>query len=102
MVTRPVAVVELTDAYDDFARSARRGLAMIEGRRAVLVQDEFEIKTPCEVAWGMTTDAEIDVKETDGCGAQAQGQGIDRPAAESSERRLHGRVGRAGAAAAQE
>ena len=36
---------------------------MIEGRRAVLVQDEFEIKTPCEVAWGMTTDAEIDIKE---------------------------------------
>ena len=36
---------------------------MIEGRRAVLVQDEFEMKKPCEVAWGMTTDAEIDVKQ---------------------------------------
>ncbi len=56
-------VVELTDAYDDFARSARRGLTMIGGRRAVLVQDEFDIKTPCELAWGMTTDAEIDIKE---------------------------------------
>ncbi|HSW01865.1 MAG TPA: heparinase II/III family protein [Sedimentisphaerales bacterium] len=59
---QPVAVVELTDAYDDFAGSARRGLAMIEGRRAVLVQDELDIKTPCELAWGMTTDAEIEVQ----------------------------------------
>ncbi|MEN6426880.1 MAG: heparinase II/III family protein, partial [Phycisphaerales bacterium] len=62
--SRPVVVVELTDAYDDLATSARRGLTMIEDRRAVLVQDEFEIKTPCELAWGMTTDAEIEIKET--------------------------------------
>ncbi|MCX5644681.1 MAG: heparinase II/III family protein [Phycisphaerae bacterium] len=60
---RPVAVVNLTEAYKDFARSAVRGIAMIEGRRAVLVQDEFEMAKPCEVAWGMTTDAEIDVKQ---------------------------------------
>jgi hypothetical protein len=60
---RPVAVVNVTEAYKDFARSAARGIAMIEGRRAVLVQDEFEMKKPCEVAWGMTTDAEIDVKQ---------------------------------------
>jgi hypothetical protein len=60
---RPFAVVELTEAYADLARSARRGLAMIEGRRAVLVQDEFDIQTPCELTWGMTTDAEIEVKE---------------------------------------
>ena len=36
---------------------------MIEGRRAVLVQDEFEMIKPCDVVWGMTTDAEIDVKQ---------------------------------------
>lgn len=60
---RPVAVVNLTEAYKDFARSAVRGLALIEGRRAVLVQDEFEVTKPCEVAWGMTTDAEIEVKQ---------------------------------------
>jgi hypothetical protein len=35
---------------------------MTEGRRAVLVQDEFEMKKPCELAWGMTTDAQIEVK----------------------------------------
>jgi len=62
--SQPVVVVDLSDAYDDFASSARRGLTMIEGRRAVLVQDEFEVKAPCDLAWGMTTDAEIEVKET--------------------------------------
>ncbi len=35
---------------------------MVENRRAVLVQDEFEIKKRCEVAWGMTTDAEIIIR----------------------------------------
>jgi len=60
---RPVAIVNLTEAYKDSARSAIRGVAMIEGRRAVLVQDEFEMKKPCDVAWGMTTDAEIDIKQ---------------------------------------
>jgi len=59
---QPRAVVELTDAYDDFAGSARRGLALIEGRRAVLVQDELDLKSPCELAWGMTTDAEIEIE----------------------------------------
>ena len=60
---RPVVVVNLTEAYKAFARSAVRGIAMIEGRRAVLVQDEFEMAKPCDVVWGMTTDAEIDVKQ---------------------------------------
>jgi hypothetical protein len=60
---QPEAIVELTEAYKDFASSARRGVAMVESRRAVLVQDELSVKTPCEVAWGMTTDAQIDVEE---------------------------------------
>jgi hypothetical protein len=60
---RPVAVVNLTEAYKGFARSAVRGIALIEGRRAVLVQDELEMKKPGDVAWGMTTDAQIDIKQ---------------------------------------
>jgi hypothetical protein len=60
---RPAAIVSLTEAYEDFVRSAARGVALIEGRRAVLLQDEFQMKRPCEMAWGMTTDAEIDVKQ---------------------------------------
>lgn len=60
---RPTAVVELTDAYQEFARSVSRGMAMIEGRRAVLVQDEFDIQTPCELTWGITTDAEVEIEK---------------------------------------
>jgi len=60
---RPVALVDLTEAYRDFARSAIRGVTMVESRRAVLVQDEFGMNKPCDLAWGMTTDAEIDVKQ---------------------------------------
>ena len=52
-------LVDFTQAYKDFAKKATRGVAMLENRRAVLVQDEFEIEKPCEVAWGMTTDADI-------------------------------------------
>jgi len=58
----PTAIVELTEAYRDFASSAFRGVVMVEDRRGVLIQDDLKIKTPCEVAWGMTTDAQIDVE----------------------------------------
>ncbi len=60
---RPVAVVNLTEAYKGFAGSAARGITMIEDRRAVVVQDEFKMKKPCDVAWGLTTDAEINVQQ---------------------------------------
>ena len=36
---------------------------MLEGRKAVLVQDEFEIEKPCELTWAMTTDADISVEK---------------------------------------
>lgn len=52
-------VVDLTSAYKEFASQVTRGVAMVKNRRAVLLQDEFEIHTPCEVLWAMTTDAEI-------------------------------------------
>ncbi len=58
----PVAVVDLTGAYKKFATSALRGVALVEGKRAVLVQDEFDIARPCDIAWGITTDAEITVE----------------------------------------
>jgi hypothetical protein len=60
---QPTGIVELTEAYKDFVSSAVRGVAMIEGRCAVLVQDDLSVKTPCEVAWGVTTDAQIDIEE---------------------------------------
>ncbi len=55
----PCVTIDLTQAYAKYASKATRGIAMISNRKAVLVQDEFEITKPCEVAWGMTTDAQI-------------------------------------------
>ena len=52
-------LVDLSEAYSKFAKKVTRGVAMVENRRAVLVHDEFEIEKPCEVVWGMTTDADI-------------------------------------------
>jgi len=54
----PLAIVDLTTAYGDSAKSVLRGVKMT-ARRAVLIQDEFELKEPCDLAWGLTTDAEI-------------------------------------------
>jgi hypothetical protein len=56
-------LVDLTSAYQKSANKVTRGVAMIADRRAVLVQDEFEIEKPCEVLWAMTTDAKIDIKK---------------------------------------
>jgi len=55
----PFAVIDLTEPYKKYASKTTRGIAMVGGRKAVLVQDEFEIQKPCEVVWGMTTDAKI-------------------------------------------
>jgi len=54
-------VVDLTSAYEKSAKKVTRGVRLLRGRDAVLVQDEFDIEKPCEVVWAMTTDAEIDL-----------------------------------------
>jgi len=59
---RPRAIVDLTEAYSAFAKSVRRGVALMD-RKAVLVQDEFELKEPCDIAWGLTTDARITLRK---------------------------------------
>ncbi len=60
---RPAAVVDLTEAYEPFARLARRGITLVDNRRALLVQDEFEMKQSCDLLWALTTDAEIAIKD---------------------------------------
>ena len=59
-------LIDLTGAYKDFATKATRGVAMVANRRAVLVQDEFEIDSDYEVAWGITTHAKIHLPEKTG------------------------------------
>ena len=61
--TFPFAEVDLTEAYDAYARRVLRGVALVGNRRAVLVQDEFKLVKPCEVLWGMTTDAAITLEK---------------------------------------
>jgi hypothetical protein len=61
---RPFAVVDLTAAYAPAVTSARRGLALVDGRD-VLVQDEIEADG-ADVVWQMLTRAEVD---TDARGA---------------------------------
>ena len=56
-------LIDLTSAYEKFANKVTRGVTMLEGRKAVLVQDEFEIEKPCELVWAMTTDARIAIEK---------------------------------------
>lgn len=55
------AVVDLTVPYRVDARAVRRGLRLVNGRRAVLVQDEIAPRHLCDVVWGMNTGASIDL-----------------------------------------
>lgn len=61
---QPFVVIDFTSAYGKVASRAARGLKLVWGRKAVLVQDEFEMKADkgAEIAWAMTTDAKIDIK----------------------------------------
>jgi hypothetical protein len=55
------AVVDLTTAYAPGSARTMRGVALVGNRRALLVQDEFSLTRTCDIAWGMTTDADIAV-----------------------------------------
>jgi hypothetical protein len=55
----PCAIVDLSSAYGQAVKTARRGVTLAGNRRAVLVQDDLELVGKHDVAWGMTTDATI-------------------------------------------
>ncbi|MFC1557906.1 heparinase II/III family protein [candidate division KSB1 bacterium] len=57
------AILDLTPAYKEFAQKVVRGVAVIQDKRGVIVQDEFELNTARDIAWGMTTDAEISIEK---------------------------------------
>ncbi len=60
--TTSFAQIDLTEAYAAHATSAHRGIALVQNRRAVLIQDEFTIEHACEINWGMTTDSKITIE----------------------------------------
>ncbi|NJK95859.1 MAG: hypothetical protein HC905_13960 [Bacteroidales bacterium] len=58
-VAEPFTIIDFTEAYKEFATSALRGLKVVNERKAVLIQDEFEIAKASSISWGITTDATI-------------------------------------------
>jgi hypothetical protein len=62
-IEQPAAIVDLTSAYSKFSKNTVRGISLVGNRRAVLVQDEFDIEKPCELIWAMTTDANISIEK---------------------------------------
>lgn len=59
------AIADMTEAYKDSVVSAQRGVALLDGRRQFLVQDEIQAKLPSELYWFMHTKAQINI-EPDG------------------------------------
>ena len=60
-VTEPFAIVDFTLAYKEFASSSKRGFKILDNRKVILVQDEFILSKSCDISWGMTTDAAIEI-----------------------------------------
>lgn len=60
-VAEPYAVIDFTEAYKDYVSSALRGLKVVGGRKALLIQDEFVLTKATSIAWGMTTDAAVQI-----------------------------------------
>ncbi|HTL56764.1 MAG TPA: heparinase II/III family protein [Candidatus Limnocylindrales bacterium] len=58
----PFAIADLSAAYARDATKVQRGIAM-PGRKRVLIQDEFDTRSPAEVWWFVHTTAEV---KTDG------------------------------------
>ena len=59
----PHALIDVTEAYAPKASRAIRGVALVDGKRAALAQDEFTLVESADIAWGMTTDAEITIRD---------------------------------------
>ena len=68
------AEIDFSEAYAANASTAHRGVALVADRRAVLVQDEININQPCELLWGMTTDATIALEEANTARLSLQGK----------------------------
>lgn len=63
-----VAIADLTPGYLRSATQVHRGVALLDHRRQVLIQDEVAAQEPADVWWFMHTKAEVQVSE-DGASA---------------------------------
>ncbi|MBK9492383.1 MAG: hypothetical protein IPO07_29040 [Haliscomenobacter sp.] len=51
----PFAILDLTEAYRDFASKSTRKVSLINQRSAFLIEDEFVLIKNTEVAWEQMT-----------------------------------------------
>lgn len=59
----PFAILDLTEAYRDFASKSTRKVSLINQRSAFLIEDEFVLTKTTEVAWGMMTANSIEIQQ---------------------------------------
>jgi len=55
------AIADLTEGYSDVAESMRRGIRLMEGRKVLIIQDEFRLKGPETYEFQMHTMAEVKI-----------------------------------------
>ena len=60
---RAFAIADLTPAYAEQAEEVKRGIALIDDRSRVLIQDEVNAEEPAELWWFMHTRASIEPAE---------------------------------------
>lgn len=64
LVSKPrgaIGVMDLSDAYAQWATSAKRGYMLTDNRRSVVVRDEIDLINPdSEIRWGIHTKADVE------------------------------------------
>lgn len=58
-VSEPFGIIDFTEAYKDFTTLSKRGVRVVDGRKSVIIQDEFSLSKTCDVMCGITTDATV-------------------------------------------
>ena len=58
---RAFAIADLTPAYADHAERVRRGLALVNDRQQLVVQDELTLRGKADVWWFMHTQADLNI-----------------------------------------
>jgi hypothetical protein len=60
----PYAAVDLSHAYlENASGKITRGIALLNNRQEVLIQDEYDLDRPRFIQWGMTTKATLDLQD---------------------------------------
>jgi hypothetical protein len=60
----PFAILNFSTAYKEFATSAMRGFMLQDNRKVAIVQDEFILSKACDISFGITTDATIQLADS--------------------------------------